>query len=75
LDQLTTAEKGLAGGVLAAIVIAAVIAAIAFGFGGKKGYEVYQKYHKERAHRVENNPMYAEQMGRTDNPFYKDVEQ
>ncbi len=71
-DQLTTVEKGIAGGVLAAIIIAIIVAAVVFSFGGRKGYQLYQQYHKQRNAQVNDNPMYQQELTRTDNPFYSE---
>lgn len=69
MDKLSTTQKGLSAGGIAAVVIG-IGAAIGFmTYGGKKGYD-YLTGSKGELGAVQNNPLY-EEMKPNDNPLYE----
>jgi hypothetical protein len=71
IDVATAA--GIGAGVLAAIIIAAIVAAILMGVGTKKGLD-YLKARQTAITGIQDNPLYQEQNGQTENPLYDDSE-
>lgn len=67
------AIKGAAIGTGAAVGIAIGAAAGAglMGYGGKKGYDYWKTMQDQRFNGVQNNPLYEQTSGASDNPLYR----
>jgi len=61
----------IGAGVLAAIIIGAVVAAVLFAIGAKKGYDFHQA-RTMNASNVNTNPLYQDKGGSGENPFYQE---
>lgn len=59
----TGAAAGIAVGGAAALGI--------FGYGGKKGYEYVKLMREQKFGGVQNNPLYEQNNGNSDNPLYR----
>jgi hypothetical protein len=60
----------ISAGVIAGVVIAAVIFAALAGFGGKKGYDAWVHMRDEKMGAAAHNPIYAAPAGSGSNALY-----
>jgi len=69
LTRFSTVEKGIGGGVVAAIVVGSAAGAVAVAVGGKKTYD-YWKFKDIEMSAVQNNPFYEKKGDSIDNPLF-----
>jgi len=72
LLRFDTAARAAAigGGAAAGIAIGGAGALVALGWGGKKGYELYQSHFAVKDSAITDNPMYEESMNHANNPLF-----
>lgn len=63
----------ISAGILALIIIVAVIALVAASYGAKRTWD-YLRGRKQTMGTIGNNPLYREQTGLAMNPLYASVE-
>jgi len=71
--QQAKVATGIGAGVIAAIVIGALVALGLASYGSKKGYDAYMKK-RDQMGAVNENPLYKESGSEKMNPLYKTVE-
>jgi len=70
-NNLSPTEKGIGGGVIAAIVIGIVVAVAVAAFGGKKGYDLWKRYNSAMTG-VQDNPLYEGGSSNNVNPLFEE---
>lgn len=64
-------NAAIGAGAAAGIAIGGAAAVGFLGYGGKKGYDVWKNFQDQKMNNVQNNPLYEESGGQTDNPLYR----
>jgi len=67
-NTIAQVATGIGAGIIAAIIIAGIVAVVLAVLGGKKGYDIYMKYH-QNLETAQENPLYNDEGLRGENPL------